>query len=57
MPQPQRPNISIRIDPEVFHLAKIGAVASKKSIGQWLEEAIQQKLEQERGLIEQSVRR
>ena len=42
-----KPNISIRIDPEVLHLAKVSAVSSKKTLGQWLEEAIKEKMERE----------
>jgi len=55
--KPHRPNVSIRIDPEVLHKAKVGAVASRKTIGEWLEEAIQLKLDKERGAIERSVSR
>lgn len=39
-----KPNVSIRIDPEILHLAKIEAVKAKKTIGQWLEEAIREKM-------------
>ena len=42
-----KPNISIRIDPEVLHLAKIEAVKAKKTLGEWLEEAIQEKIARE----------
>jgi len=40
-----KPNVSIRIDPEVLHLAKIEAVKNKKTLGKWLEEAIREKIE------------
>ena len=40
-----KPNVSIRIDPEVLHQAKIEAVKARKTLGQWLEEAIQEKME------------
>ena len=40
-----KPNTSIRIDPEVLHKAKVAAVTAKKTLGNWLEEAIQEKLE------------
>ena len=56
-PKPNRPNVSIRIDPDILHKAKVGAVASRKTIGEWLEEAIQLKLDKERGAIERSVSR
>jgi predicted HicB family RNase H-like nuclease len=36
---------SIRIDPEIFHLAKIQAVTEDKPLGDWLEEAIREKIE------------
>jgi len=41
----RKPNVSIRIDPEVLHQAKIEAVKEKKTLGEWLEEAIRQKIE------------
>lgn len=43
-----KPNISIRIDPEVFHKAKVAAVSAKKTLGEWLEEAILEKIEREK---------
>ena len=39
-----KPNISIRIDPEVLHQAKIAAVTDKTTLGRWLEEAIREKI-------------
>jgi predicted HicB family RNase H-like nuclease len=39
------PNTSIRINPEILHLAKIQAVTEKKTLGEWLEEAIKEKIE------------
>ena len=44
-----KPNISIRIDPDVLHQARIGAVTAKQTLGQWLEEAIREKIEREKG--------
>ena len=41
------PTRSIRINPEALHKARVGAVAAKKTLGQWLEEAIQEKIERE----------
>ena len=43
-----KPNVSIRIDPEVLHLAKVEAVKSKKTLGKWLEEAIKEKIDSKR---------
>ena len=39
-----KPNVSIRIDPEILHKAKIEAVKTKKTLGEWLEEAIEEKI-------------
>ncbi|MFC1928238.1 hypothetical protein ACFLXK_01365 [Chloroflexota bacterium] len=43
----RKPNASIRVDPNVLHKARIAAVTNKKTLGQWLEEAIVEKLERE----------
>jgi len=43
-----KPNTSIRIDPDVLHQAKIASVTVKKTLGEWLEEAIKEKIERER---------
>ena len=42
-----KPNISIRIDPEVLHQAKVAAVKAKMTLGTWLEEAIREKVRKE----------
>jgi predicted HicB family RNase H-like nuclease len=42
-----RPNLSIRMDREVLHKARIASVTQKKTLGQWLEEAIVEKIERE----------
>ncbi|MDO8749804.1 MAG: hypothetical protein Q7K03_01485 [Dehalococcoidia bacterium] len=42
-----KPTISIRLDPEVYQQARVAAVASRKTVGQWLEEAIKENLERE----------
>ena len=42
-----RPNLSIRMDREVLHKARIASVTQKKTLGQWLEEAIMEKIERE----------
>jgi predicted HicB family RNase H-like nuclease len=44
------PTTSIRVNPEVFHQARVAAVTQKKTLGQWLEEAIVEKIERERKL-------
>ena len=44
-----RPNTSIRIDPEVLHQARVAAVTVRKTLGEWLEEAIQEKIQQGEG--------
>jgi len=43
----RKPNVSIRIDPEVLHQAKIEAVKATVTLGEWLEEAIREKIERE----------
>jgi predicted HicB family RNase H-like nuclease len=43
----RKPNTSIRIDLDILHKARVAAVTQKKSMGQWLEEAILQKIERE----------
>lgn len=42
-----KPNVSIRIDPEVLHQAKIASVTARKTLGEWLEEAIEKKVREE----------
>jgi len=39
------PTTSIRANPEVLHQARVAAVTQKKMLGQWLEEAILEKIE------------
>ena len=48
---------SIRIKESAYHQARIAAVTSKRSIGEWLEEAIEEKLERasDRSLIKHHV--
>lgn len=43
------PTTSIRLNPEVFHQARVAALTQKKTLGQWLEEAIAEKIEREKG--------
>jgi predicted HicB family RNase H-like nuclease len=40
-------NTSIRIDLDILHNARVAAVTQKKTLGQWLEEAILEKIERE----------
>ena len=42
-----RPNISIRINPEILQQARVAAVFNRKTLGEWLEEAIIEKLRRE----------
>lgn len=41
------PTRSIRINPDALHKARVGALAARKTLGHWLEEAIQDKIERE----------
>lgn len=38
---------NVKIDPEAIHRARVEALRSKKVLGQWLEEAIDEKIERE----------
>jgi len=38
---------NILIDPEALHKARVEALRSKKTLGEWLEEAIDEKVERE----------
>jgi len=42
---PRRAAKSIRINEEVYYRARVAAVISRKSLGQWLEEAVEEKLD------------
>ena len=44
----QKPIVSIRIDKETLHQAKIEAVKAKKTLGEWLEEAIEEKIDKDK---------
>jgi len=37
----------VLIDPEALHKARVEALRSKKTMGEWLEEAIYEKIERE----------
>jgi len=41
---------NIRIRPTVLHQARVAAVTLKKTLGQWLEEAILEKIDREQKL-------
>ena len=43
----RKPNSSIRVDLDILHQARVAAVIKKKTLGQWLEEAILEKIERE----------
>jgi len=42
---PRRAAKSIRINEGVYYRARVAAVISRKSLGQWLEEAVEEKLD------------
>lgn len=44
-----KPTTSIRIDPESLHQARVAAVTVRKTLGRWLEEAIAEKINREKG--------
>ena len=43
----RKPPTTIRMNPDVLHQARVAAVTQKKTLGQWLEEAIVEKIERE----------
>ncbi len=40
---------TIRMRDEIYHQAKVAAVVSRKSVGQWIEEAVAEKVRREAG--------
>ena len=49
MPRTGRaPNISLRINLDAYYAARIEAVTARKTLGQWIEEAIREKIEREK---------
>ena len=46
----RKPNFSIRMDPDALQQARHAAVSQEKTLGQWLEEAILEKIEREQKL-------
>jgi len=49
-----RPITAIRIKPDIFHKGRVAAVTQKKTLGQWLEEAIVEKIDREQKLIKEA---
>ena len=45
--KPIRKPRSIKVDPEALHRARVEALRSRKSLGEWLAEAIDEKIERE----------
>ncbi len=43
----RKPNSSIRVDLDTLHQARVAAVIQKKTLGEWLEEAIIEKVERD----------
>ena len=43
----RKPNFSIRINPDALNQARGAAVTQKKTLGQWLEDAIVAKIERQ----------
>jgi hypothetical protein len=39
-----KPNVSIRMDKEILHQAKVAAVTNKMILGDWLEDAVKEKI-------------
>lgn len=50
----QKPTTSIRANPDILHQARVAAVLQKKTLGQWLEEAIVEKIERERKPVQET---
>jgi predicted HicB family RNase H-like nuclease len=46
------PTTSIRINPEVLHQARVAAVTQRQTLGEWLGEAIAEKIKNERKIGE-----
>ena len=40
---------TIRMREDIYHQAKVAAVVSRKSVGQWIEEAVAEKVSREAG--------
>jgi len=48
------PNTSIRVDLDILHQGRVAAVTLKKTLGQWLEEAILEKIDREQKLSKEA---
>jgi len=45
--KPIRKPRNVKINPETLHRARVEALRSKKTLGEWLEEAIEEKIDRE----------
>ena len=45
--KPVRKPRNVKINPEALHRARVEALRAKKTLGEWLEEAIDEKIERE----------
>jgi len=45
--KPVRKPRNVKIDPEALHRARVEALRERKTIGEWLEELIEEKIERE----------
>jgi predicted HicB family RNase H-like nuclease len=45
--KPVRKPRNVKIDPEALHKARVEALRARKTLGEWLEEAIDEKIERE----------
>lgn len=43
--KPTRKSRNVKINPEVPHKARVEALRSKETLGEWLEQAIEEKIE------------
>ena len=50
----RKPNTSIRVNLDILHQARVAAVTQKKFLGQWLEEAIAEKIQREQKLSKEA---
>jgi len=44
----RKPTTSIRVNLDILHQARVAAVMQKRTLGQWLEEAIIEKISREK---------
>ena len=47
-----KPNLSVRMDREILHQARVAAVIRRMTLGMWLEEAVLEKVAREQGQTE-----